>query len=121
MSEHINLPNGPEIRLWMENNGFDIVAADSDGPRFFQPRFMPGAGPQLLFSVEHTFFGEGGTPLVSVRRAYRATSAEEALLQYLREPKDKSSGTGEAAVGFSLPSKPGTTDGEAIVVAKQGK
>ncbi len=122
MSETIGLRTGQEIRLWMEKTGFDVVAADSDGPRFFQPRFMPGAGPQLLFSVEHTFSSEKGAPLVTLKRAYRATSAEDALLQYLREPKDRSSGTAETMVGFSLLSKPGATDRESIVVAKhQGK
>ncbi len=119
MSESISLRTGAEIRLWMEKTGFDVVAADSDGPRFFQPRFMPGAGLQSLFLVEQTFSSEEGIPLVTVKRAFRATSAEDALLQYLREPKDRSSGSGEALVAFSLPSKPGMADREAITVAKQ--
>jgi hypothetical protein len=103
----------------MEKNGFDVVNADSDGPRFFQPRFMPGAGPQLLFNVEHTFFADEKLPVVSVKRTFRATSAEDALLQYLREPKQRSNGDGEALVAFSLHAKPGSTARESIVVGKQ--
>ncbi len=119
MSETISLHTGQEIRQWMEKTGFDVVASESDGPRFFQPRFMPGAGPQLLFTVEHTFSSEKGSPLVTVKRAFHATSAEDALQQYLREPKDRSSGTAEAIVAFSLLSKPGSTDREAVLVTKQ--
>jgi len=119
MSENISLHSGPEIRLWMEKNGFDVVNADSDGPRFFQPRFMAGAGPQLLFFVEHTFFADERLPIVSVKRTFRATSAEDALLQYLREPKERSNGSGEGLVAFSVHAKPGSTGRESIVVGKQ--
>ena len=119
MSETVNLHTGQEIKLWMEKTVFDVVASDSDGPRFFQPRFMPGARPQLLFTVEHTFSSDQGSPLVTVKRAFRATSAEDALQQYLREAKDRSSGTAEAVVAFSLLSKPGSTDREAVLVTKQ--
>ena len=30
MSESISLRTGSEIRIWMEENGFDVVAADNE-------------------------------------------------------------------------------------------
>jgi hypothetical protein len=118
MSERIDLHSGEEIRDWADKNGFDVVNLESDAPRFFQPRFMPAAGPMVLFAVEHTFFARPDQPLVSVKRFFRSASAEGALQQYLQEPKERSAGTDEQGLGFRVHMKPGATGGEAIRVAK---
>jgi hypothetical protein len=118
MSERIELHSGEEIRDWAKRNGFDVVDLDPGAPRFFQPMFTPVAGPMLLFSVEHTYLTNQGFPMVSVKRTFRATSAEDALIQYLREPKDRSAGQGEHSVGFIAHTKPGSGDREAIIVSK---
>ena len=118
MSEKIDLHSGEEIRDWTSKIGFDVVNLESDAPRFFQPRFAPTPGPMALFTVEHTFFAGPGQPMVSVKRFFRSTSAEEALQQYLQEPKERSAGTEEQGLGFRVHMKPGATGGEAIKVAK---
>ena len=119
MSEQISLYNGREIRDWIEKNGFDVLSPESGAPRFFQPRFTPAAGPTYLFSVEHTYSSGDGQPMISVDRVFRATSAEDALQQYLRESKGRFHGTGEERVGFRLHLKPGSADREAIAVVKE--
>jgi hypothetical protein len=118
MSEKIDLQSGDEIRDWAGKTGFDVVSMESDAPRFFQPRFTPTPGPLALFTVEHTFNAGPGQPMVSVKRFFRVTSAEAALQQYLREPKERSAGTDETGVGFRVHLKPGTNSGEAIKVVK---
>ena len=118
MSDRIDLRNGQQISEWATKNGFDIVSFDSDAPRFFGVGFVPSAGPALLFSVEHSFLTSGAQPMVTLKRIVRAASAEDALYQYFREPKERSSGNFEFRVGFTTHAKPGATDCEAIVVAK---
>ena len=118
MSEKIDLQSGEEIREWAGKTGFDVVSLESDAPRFFQPSFTPAPGPLALFVVEHTFNASPGQPMVSVKRFFRVTSAEGALLQYLREPKERSAGTDETGVVFRVHMKPGTFGGEAIKVTK---
>jgi hypothetical protein len=118
MSERIDLRSGQEIRDWISKNGVDIVNLDSDAPRFLQPKFMPSPGPMLLFAVEHTYLTTEEKAMVSLRRAFRATSAEDALQQYLREPKERSFGRGDQMVGFTLHDKPGRGDREALTVVK---
>ncbi len=118
MSDKIELRNGQQIREWASRNGFDVlVAPDPDAPRFFEPRSTAG-GPLELYSVEHRF-QNGNQTIVTLKRVIRASSAEDALYQYFREPKERSAGNYEYRVGFVLSVKPGTTDGEAISVAKQ--
>lgn len=119
MSEQLELHGGWEIRDWAKKNGFDVVNLESDAPRFFEARFTPTPGPMLLFSVEHTYFASERQPMVSVMQYFRATSAEDALQQYLREPKERSFGSAEQRVGFRVHMKPGATDSEAIAVVKQ--
>lgn len=120
MSEHIDLHSGEEIRDWMRKNGFDIVRVESeDAPRFFQPRFTPTSGTTFLFSIEHTYCTDEGRPMVSVKRMFRATSAEDALQQYLLEGKERLCGRGEQQVGFKLHVKPGSSDKETITVVKR--
>lgn len=121
MSERIRLDGGVQIRDWAARNGFDVVSFDSDAPRFFQPRFTPGPGPMLLYDVEHTYLTASGQPMVTVKRTFRATSAEDALQQYLRESKDRSAGNAEGAVGFKLHLKAGAAENEAVSVAKQAE
>jgi hypothetical protein len=119
MSERLSLRKGDEIRDWANKNGFDVVSFDPDAPRFFQPRFTPATGPMFLFDVEHTYLGDQGKQMVSVKRVFRATTAEDALQQYLREPKERSAGSAEEKVGFRLHLKAGATEGETITVTKQ--
>jgi hypothetical protein len=119
MSEHLELHGGPEIRDWIGENGFDIIDIDPDAPRFFQPRFTPEAGPFLLFGVQHTYLMGSGQPLVSLQRSFRATSAEDALRQYLHEPRERSSGLTEQRVGFELHVRPGTSDDETVIVFRE--
>ncbi len=118
MSERVDLHSGDEIRDWAKRHGYDVVSLDPSAPRFFEPRFTPEPGPMLLFALEHTYMTGEGRPMVTVKRAFRATSAEDALLQYLREPKDRSSGQGEQRVGFTLHTKPGSGDREAVTVIR---
>ena len=118
MSERIILGTGSEIREWAAKNGFDVVDLESDGPRFFQPRFVPTPGPMLLFTVEHTYFTNDGQPMVSVKRIIRSASAEDALYQYFREPKERSAGEAEHLVSFKTHAKPGDCDNESITVIK---
>jgi hypothetical protein len=118
MSEKIELRNGKQIREWTTRSGYDVVNLDPDAPRFFEPRFTTTAGPMLLFSLEHTFHGLEGAPMVTLKRVLRATTAEDALFLYFREPKERSSGNYEYRVGFALHTKPGETENESIVVAK---
>ena len=119
MSERIKLDNGQQIRDWASTNGFDVVSLESDAPRFFQPRFTAGPGPMSLFNVEHTYLADASRPMVSLKRVFRATSAEDALQQYLREPKERVGGEAEGRVGFRLHLKAGATEGETIAVTKQ--
>jgi hypothetical protein len=119
MSELIRLDGGKQIRDWASKNGFDVVSFDSDAPRFFQPRFTAGPGPLVLFDVEHAYLGEAGHPVVSLKRVFRATSAEDALQQYLREAREKSAGTAEDKVGFTLHLKAGATEAETISVTRR--
>jgi hypothetical protein len=118
MSEKIVLHSGEEITDWTEKIGFDEVNLESDAPRFFQPRFTSPPGPLFLFSVEHTFFAGPGQPAVSVKRTFRSSNAEDALQQYLREPKERTAGTDEQSVGFRVHLKPGATGSETISVAR---
>ena len=57
--------------------------------------------------------------MVSVKRVIRSTSAEDALYQYLKEPKEHSAGNAEYSVGFKVHIKPGANDNETITVVKQ--
>jgi len=57
--------------------------------------------------------------VVSLKRVFRATSAEDALQQYLREAKERSGGTAEEKVGFRLHLKAGATGAETISVTRQ--
>ena len=117
MSERIVLRSGGEIREWVRNNSFDIVDIDSDSPKFFQSRFTPSPGPTLLFTVEHTYLTEDRKPLVTLKRSIRSTNAEDGLLQYLREPAERSAGDAEHKVGFKIHMKPGASEEEIITVA----
>jgi len=118
MSERIELRNGKQIREWATKSGFNVVNLEPEAPRFFEPRFIPTSGPMLLFSLEHTFLTGDGKPMVTLQRILRAAAAEDALHQYFREPKERSSGNYEYRVGFALHTKPGDTESESIVVTK---
>ncbi len=118
MSDRIDLRDGQQIREWATKNGFDVVSLDSEAPRFFGAIFTASDGPALLFSVEHSFLTTGAQPTVTLKRIVRAVSAEDALYQYFREPRERSSGNSEFRVGFTTHARPGATDGEAIMVAK---
>jgi hypothetical protein len=119
MSERIDLRSGEEIRDWARENEFDIVDLESeDTPRFFQRKFTPQPGPIVLFGVEHAYYTDNGRPMVSVKRVFRASSAEEALQQYLLEPKERSCGRAEQQVSFKLYVRPGGGQREAISVTK---
>jgi hypothetical protein len=119
MSEYIELKNSLEIRDWVNSNSYDIVSIDSEAPRFFQPRFMVTPGQMQIFGVQHTFLKDDKNPLVSLQRSFRATSAEDALRQYLQESKERSFGGGEERVGFKLFIKAGSWDYETINVFKE--
>ena len=119
MSEKIELSSGQQIQDWSEKNGFGVIVnADPDAPRFFQGRAPVTPGPIQLYSVEHSFMNTDVQPMVTVKRIFRASSAEDALYQYYREPKERSAGNREDRVGFALNSKPGSWANEAILVAK---
>lgn len=116
MAEHLELRNSQEIKDWISKNSYDIVNLDSEAPHFFQPRFTVASGPMQIFGVQHTYLKNDGYPMVSVQRSFRATSAEDALRQYLRESKERSLGGSEERVGFRLYMKAGSWDYEAINV-----
>jgi len=119
MSEHLELRNSQEIRDWINRNSYDVVNLDSESPRFFQPRFTVASGPMQMFGVQHTYLQDDEQPIVSLQRSFRAISAEDALRQYLRESKERSSGMGEDRVGFRLYMKAGSRDYETIKVFKE--
>ena len=119
MSDNIELRSGQQIKDWAAKNGFDVVVnPDLDAPRFFQSRSPATPGPIQLFSVEHSFLKTDTKPMVTLRRVFRASSADDALYQYFREPKERSAGNDEYNVGFTLHVKPGTVENESILVAK---
>lgn len=118
MSERIDLQSSSAIKDWIQKNGFDVVNLESDSPRFFQTRFTPSAGPQVLFKVEHTFLLAKGQPLVTVKRNIRAADAEDALFQYLQGSKEHGTGNEEHYVGFVMHLKPGASDLENISVTR---
>ncbi len=118
MSERISLPNSSAIKEWIQNNGYDVVSLESDSPRFFQSRFTPSAGPQVLFRVEHTYSLTPGQPLVTVKRNIRAANAEDALFRYIQRSRENNAGVDEHYVGFVTHLKPGASGQESISVMR---
>ena len=116
MSEHLELRNSQEIRDWIDSNRYDVVDLDLETPRFFQPKFTMTPGPMQIFGVQHTYLKDDEQPIVSVQRSFMATSAEDALRQYLRESKERSLVRNEERVGFRLYMKAGSWDYEVINV-----
>ena len=109
----LRLRSATEVRDWMQHNPPPVPIGGTKVLTIEELEQLDESEPdscgspadsanQRLFGVEHSIYTVNGWMITTLRRVYQASSAEEALSEYLYGPSYHQSGRGVQCVGFIM-------------------